>query len=359
MFHDRRLLMATFVILLFMIGACTNIAGLLMSGMPSNDVVMATIDPAATATATPFEPIEPTETPPPPPPATATPLPTPTSVDPWGNFPAPVEPSAVEIRRPLTPLNVPEGTINIIILGSDQRPYEYGHRTDTMMLLSLDPQGGKATLLSFPRDLYVFIPGWRMDRINTADPNGGPDRVAQTILYNFGLEVHHWVRVNFWGFTQAIDTLGGIDVQVGAGLRDECGGIHWRYGEGTYHMNGFTALCYVRMRHVTGDFDRMRRQQEVVLAIFNRVLSLDGLSRAPELYSQFQTMVETDMELDDILPLLPLATKLSSDPSQITRLEIGVDKGELWRVPYSGASVIQPKWEAIETMLLENFEVSP
>jgi LCP family protein required for cell wall assembly len=286
-------------------------------------------------------------------------LPTPTSVDPWGNFPAPVEPSAIEIRRPLTPLNVPEGTVNIIILGSDQRPYEYGHRTDTMMLLSLDPQGGKATLLSFPRDLYVFIPGWRMDRINTADPNGGPDRIAQTMLYNFGLEVHHWVRANFWGFTQAVDTLGGIDVQVGAGLRDECGGIYWRYGEGSYHMDGFTALCYVRMRRVTGDFDRMRRQQEVVLAIFDRVLSLDGLSRAPELYTQFNSMVETDMELDDILPLLPLAAKLSSDPSQIHRLEIGVDMGELWRVPYSGASVIQPKWDAIEAMLLENFEATP
>jgi anionic cell wall polymer biosynthesis LytR-Cps2A-Psr (LCP) family protein len=124
-------------------------------------------------------------------------------------------------------------------------------------------------------------------------------------------------------------------------------------------MDGFTALCYVRMRRVTGDFDRMRRQQEVVLAIFDRVLSLDGLSRAPELYTQFNSMVETDMELDDILPLLPLAAKLSSDPSQIHRLEIGVDMGELWRVPYSGASVIQPKWDAIEAMLLENFEATP
>jgi LCP family protein required for cell wall assembly len=355
MLSDRRLAIATFVIFIFLIGACTNVAGFLMSAMPADDYVMATIDPAATATATPFGPLEPTITPPPPPAASATPLPTPTSVEPWGDFPAPVEPSAIEIRRPMAPLKVPDGTINIIILGSDQRPYEYGHRTDTMMLLSLDPQAGTATLLSFPRDLYVFIPGWRMDRINTADANGGPQRVAQTLLYNFGLEVDHWVRVNFWGFTQAIDTLGGIDVQVGAGLRDECGGIYWRYGEGTYHMDGFTALCYVRMRHVTGDFDRMRRQQEVVLAIFNRVLSLDGLARTPELYTQFRTMVETDMQIDDILPLLPLAAKLSTDPSQIKRLEIGLEMGELWRVPYSGASVVLPKWEPIEAMLLENF----
>jgi LCP family protein required for cell wall assembly len=227
-----------------------------------------------------------------------------------------------------------------------------------MMLLSLDPLAGTATLLSFPRDLYVFIPGWRMDRINTADPNGGPERVAQMMLYNFGFEIHHWVRVNFWGFTQAVDTLGGINVNVGKGLSDECGGIQWRYGEGTYHMDGFTALCYVRMRHVTGDLDRMRRQQEVILGIFNRVLSLDGLARAPELYAQFQSMVETDMELDDILALLPLAAKLSADPSNITRLEIGATMGELWRVPYSGASVIQPKWEAIENMLVEHFQTS-
>ncbi|TFH37801.1 MAG: LytR family transcriptional regulator [Anaerolineales bacterium] len=359
MFQDRRLAIATLVILIFMVGACTNFAGLMMSGAPGTEMILATLDPAATATATPFGPIAATETPPPPPAATATPLATPTTVDPWGSFPAPVEPSAIEIRRPMAPLQVPEGTINIMILGSDQRPYEYGHRTDTMMLLSLDPRNGTAKLLSFPRDLYVFIPGWRMDRINTADPNGGPERVAQTILYNFGLEVHHWVRANFWGFTQAIDTLGGINVQSGAGLSDECGGIQWNYGQGTYHMDGFTALCYVRMRHVTGDFDRMRRQQEVVLAIFNRVLSLDGLTRVPDLYSQFRSMVETDMEIDDILSLLPLAAKLSSDPSQIQRLEIGIDKGSLWRVPYSGASVILPEWEAIESMLHEAFETQP
>jgi anionic cell wall polymer biosynthesis LytR-Cps2A-Psr (LCP) family protein len=121
-------------------------------------------------------------------------------------------------------------------------------------------------------------------------------------------------------------------------------------------MDGFTALCYVRMRHVTGDFDRMRRQQEVVLAIFDRVLSLDGLSRTPELYTQFRSMVETDMELDDILPLLPLAAKLSSDPGQIQRYEVGPSMGSLWRVPYSGASVILPEWEAIEAMLHEAFE---
>jgi LCP family protein required for cell wall assembly len=356
MLHDRRIALATFVVLLFLIGACSNLAGALVSGSSSAGAVMATLDPAATTTATPFGPIAPTITPPPPPTATATPQATPTSIEPWGNFPAPVEPSAIEIRRPLKPLEVPDGTVNIMILGSDQRPYEYGHRTDTMMLLSLDPQNGKAKLLSFPRDLYVFIPGWRMDRINTADPNGGPERVAQMMLYNFGIEVDHWVRVNFWGFTQAINTLGGIEVQVGAGLLDECGGIWWRYGVGTYNMDGFEALCYVRMRHVTGDFDRMRRQQEVVLAIFNKVLSLDGLSRAPELYTQFRSMVETDMELDDILPLLPLAAKLSSDPGQIQRYEVGPSMGSLWRVPYSGASVILPDWEPIETLLHEAFE---
>ncbi len=356
MLHDRRLVFTSFIALIFLLGACN---GLLMSGAQGAGIVMATINPNATATPTPFGPIPPTITPPPPPTGTATPLATPTSVDPWGNFPAPVEPSALEIRRPFTPLEVSRETVNIIILGSDQRPYEYGHRTDTMMLLSLDPKAGTAKLLSFPRDLYVFIPGWRMDRINTADPNGGPERVAQTILYNFGLEVHHWVRVNFWGFTQAVDTLGGINVQVGAGLRDECGGIQWNYGQANYHMDGFTALCYVRMRHVTGDFDRMRRQQEVVLAIFNRVLSLDGISRAPELYTQFRRHVETDLEIDEILPLLPLAARLSTDPSQIARLEVGPSMGSLWRVPYSGASVILPDWDAIETMLHEQFEASP
>jgi len=343
------------VLLVFIAGACTSLSSVFAGALPAAQPPLVTAGADSTATATAFAPQAPTETPPPPPPGTPTPAASPTPINPWGDYPAPVEASAIEIRRPVAELPVSDETVNIIIMGSDQRPYSYGNNTDVMMLLSLDPKAGTAKLLSFPRDLYVFIPGWRVDRINVADAVGGPEAVAQTIRYNFGLNVDHWMLLYFWDFTGIIDALGGIDVQVGGLLYDECGGIHWNYSPGTYHMDGFTALCYVRMRKNSGDFDRLRRQQEVVMAVFQRVLTLDGLAKAPELYDRFKGMIETDMTLSDILPLIPLGTRLASDTSRIQRLAITANMGELWRVPYSGASVVLPRWDLIEAMLNEAF----
>lgn len=124
-------------------------------------------------------------------------------------------------------------------------------------------------------------------------------------------------------------------------------------------MDGFTALCYVRMRKTTGDFDRLRRQQEAILAIFNKILTLEGLARVPDLYAQFRSYVETDITVEDTLRLLPLAMKLAAEPDRIHGYSIDPTMASQWRVPYSGASVLLPDWEAIEPMLLEIFESHP
>ena len=344
------------VIMSGLITTCSGVAGAIVPAIPGFDGPLGTPDPDATRTATPFGPQEQTTTPITVP-STSTPIPTPTSVDPWGYFEPPEEPSAIEIRRPMHPLEQSEDIVNIMLLGSDQRPNSYGSRTDTMMLVSIDLEEDTVKLLSFPRDLYVFIPGWRVDRINTADARGGPERVKETILYNFGLEVDHWARIKFSGFQSGINMLGGIDVEVGAPMRDECGGYIWGYSPGVYHMDGFEALCYVRMRKTSGgDFDRLRRQQEVIIAAFNKVLTLDGLSRVPELYEQFSSLVETDLTVEDALRLVPIAAKVARDPGLIDRITIDTSMGSLWRVPYSGASVVLPKWEVIEPMLESNFK---
>ena len=356
---DHLLMIVTLLMLILLVGACSNLVGILTGDSAALANPLVTIDPNADATGTPFNPVPPTQIPPLPAPA-ARPLASPTPITPWSGFAAPVEPSAIEIHRPMPPLQMGEKVVNIMVLGSDERPYAYGHRTDTMMLVSLDLESGTATLLSFPRDLYIFIPGWRVDRINVADAYGGPERVAQTILYNFGIEVDHTVMINFYGFKQVVDALGGIDVKVEAYLYDECGRRDWSYSAGsTYHMDGFAALCYVRMRKTTGDFDRLRRQQEAMLAIFNKMLTLEGLSRVPDLYAQFRSYVETDITVEDTLRLLPLATKLAADPDRIHRYSIDPTMASQWRVPYSGASVLLPNWEAIEPMLLEIFESHP
>jgi LCP family protein required for cell wall assembly len=274
---------------------------------------------------------------------------------PWGSFDAPIQASAIEIPPPAAPIAFDDDVINILVMGSDARPYEGGYRTDVMMIVSLDPSEGTATLFSIPRDLYVFIPGWRMDRINVADPRGDFELAGQTILYNFGIPVHHYARMNFAGFTSLVDSLGGLSVEVTGYLYDECGGTWYRYSPGTYTMDGFTALCYVRMRKASSDFDRLRRQQEVLQAMFRKVISLQGLTRIPDLYRQFRDLVQTDINLETALRLTPLATHLANNRDDIHLVTISTELATSWRVPYSGAAVLLPDRPAIETMLRDQF----
>jgi LCP family protein required for cell wall assembly len=335
--------------------ACGSALTGLIPGAAQPRGPLVTVDPLATATGTPFPPQAPTGTPPPNATGTATPLPTATAAEVWGYYAAPIEPSAIEIPREVPIIPFTDDVVNIAILGSDARPFSGGHRTDTIMIASLDPGRGTVTLLSFPRDLYVFIPGWRVDRINVADGRGGPDLLEQVILYNFGIPIDFWVRMQFSGFRSLIDSLGGVDVEIGRYYADECGGSWMSFPIGVQHMDGFRALCYARMRKAGSDFDRLRRQQELVLAIFTKGVSLNGLSRLPELYQQLNSMVETDAQLTDLLPLLPLAVKVAGDPSGIRRYAVDTTLATGWRVPYSGASVQLPNYDGIRAMLAEAF----
>ncbi len=266
--------------------------------------------------------------------------------DPWGSFPAPSEASAIEIPPPMPEVKISDRAVTFVLLGTDQRGGG-GYRTDTMMIVVVDPAQDRVTALSVLRDLYVFIPGWRMERINTADPHGGEEMLKDTILYNFGIPVDYWVRMNFDGFVTAIDRLGGIDVEVTGYLYDEYGGIWYKYGPGTYHMNGVQALGYVRMRKNSSDFDRLRRQQEVVRAIFKKIVSLDGLSRIPDLYEQFNVLFQTNLELGDILPLIPMASKVASGSAVLQGHTLTENEAGSWTVPYSGAAVLLPKRDAM------------
>lgn len=256
----------------------------------------------------------------------------------------------------MEPFSFPPDTVNIILLGSDQRPNSGGYRTDTLLILSLDPENGTATMLSIPRDLYVFIPGWKVSRINTAEPHGGFEMIANTVLYNLGIPLHHWVIVRFEGMIEAIDLLGGIDVDSTGRLYDECGGVYYNYAAGNlYHMDGMDALCYTRMRKRSSDFDRLRRQQEVLAAMFNKIISIDGLEKVPELYEVFNHTFRSDMSLEDVIALVPLAASLALEPEGVQQYRIDRAQVESFRVPISGASVLLPKREEIRLMLEEAF----
>ncbi len=262
------------------------------------------------------------------------------------NFPPPSAASDVAIPNPVGRLDQPEGQVNVLIMGSDQRPADGGFRTDVILLLTLNPSGGSASLTSFPRDLYVYEPGWRVDRINAAFGHGDFQIMADTMEYNFGVRPDHYVLINFEGFKTIIDALGGISVQVAQPLSDERDGPgDFSVPAGSVNMDGETALWYVRSRGTSSDFDRTRREQEVLEAVFWKLLSLDAITKAPELYEQYKQTVITDIGIVDILPLLPLAVDLGSS-GNIHRFAVGPEQVDSYTTS-GGAAVLLPKYDVI------------
>lgn len=250
----------------------------------------------------------------------------------------------------------PDGQVNILILGSDYRPNS-GFRTDVFMLLSIYPKEKTASILSFPRDLYVNLPGIGNQRINVAFPFGGFDLTKAMLEENFGVTADHYIMTNFYGFRGIIDSLGGVTVNVGQYLSDHCelpqgdSSKNCTVYAGPNHMNGETALWYVRSRYSTSDFDRTRRAQEVTLAIFEKLMSLDALSRIPDLYNLYLSSVETDMALSDILPLVPMANEILTNPEKLRRSAIGPEHVTPYVLPDSGANVLLPNYELIQTLI--------
>jgi LCP family protein required for cell wall assembly len=303
----------------------------------------------ATPTATPFQPIEMVNEPNQPQAdipdinLEITPEPPPEKADP--------EPAATT-----RVLQKPEGQVNILLLGSDARPDEGGFRTDVIVWVSLNPKQDFVSAISFPRDLYVNIPGLGYNRINVAFPYGGFELLADTLDLNFGVRPDMYVLVDFNGFRTVIDDLGGIDVQVAQNLSDSCAtwinSSGWcSVGPGLMHMNADVALWYARSRYSTNDIDRARRAQEIVKGVFNRLISLDVILKAPDLYKAYVTYVDTDIKLVDVVALLPLASKVN-DNGDIRNYVIGYDHAYDW-ITSGGAQVLIPDYGAIQELLTE------
>lgn len=307
-----------------------------ISAGPGNSIALIVAPSDATPTVTPFLPIPPTPTYIP----TAFPtlLPTANPENPSGEI------------GPVELLDSTDEHINILLLGSDQRVGEGGFRTDTIILLSVNSSQKTASMVSFPRDLYVYIPGWTYQRINTAMFHGDFEILAQTIEYNFGVKPEYYVMINFWAFEEVIDSLDGIDVQVARTLTDQRSGYgQYTVPAGQVYMDGTTALWYARSRSSTNDFDRTSRQQEVTQAIIERLLSMNAIERADELYDIYIENVSTNLTWPDIVPMLPLAVQLS-DTSRIQHYFIGPAEVINWITP-SGGQVLLPRQAAIIAVL--------
>jgi LCP family protein required for cell wall assembly len=301
--------------------------------------ILVTVSPDATPTATPFQPpqVNNEQT------NLTGPGAIPTSGTgtiisrPWGDFAGPTIWPPSEIPPPAPFIPQPSSQTNILLLGDDQRPGTSGYRTDSIMLLILKPDQKSASLISFPRDLYVYIPGWTMNRINVILARGGFDLMQDTFAYNFGIRPEYYIRINVWAFGDIIDSLGGVDVNVAVPMTDEVPGEGYHTVQaGLVHMDGATAEWYTRARYATSDFDRTRRHQEVLQALFLKMLSLDALQNIPELYNTYQDNVTTNLTLENITHWLPLAIQLT-DTSKVKQYLITHDDVSDWTVPTSGA----------------------
>jgi LCP family protein required for cell wall assembly len=253
--------------------------------------------------------------------------------------------------------------VNILLLGIDKRPDEQYARTDTMILVTVDPVTGKAGMLSIPRDLWVTIPGYGENRINTAHyvgdkngyPGGGPALAMKTVQYNLGVPVHFYVRVDFDGFQRIVDTLGGIDIDVPQAINDpkypdeNYGYDPFYIGTGLQHLDGNTALKYARTRATLGsDFDRARRQQRVLIAIREKALAIGAVPKIPDLWSTMADTVQTDLQLVDILELAKLADQVTSEDIQSAVID------HTMTVDYkteNGAQVLLPVREKIRPVI--------
>jgi LCP family protein required for cell wall assembly len=292
-----------------------------------------------TATATPFQPLDPTAIFFP----TATPIPPTPTPKPIGQFSS--DPSVP--RAGLLPQ--PKGQINILLLGSDQRRGSGGFRTDVVLLVTINPADNSINITSFPRDLYVNIPGYSQNRINTAHARGGFETMADTFEYNFGVRPDYYALINFWSFVDVVNSLGGVDVYASKPL-SEYTAIGWfTIPAGLNHMDGETALYYSRSRLSTSDFDRNRRQQEVITAIVAKMMSLYTIAKIPDLYRIYSENVTTNIKLGDVIPLIPVAARVNNTDN-INHYYIGRGEVSSWRTP-GGAAVLLPNKAAVREVM--------
>jgi LCP family protein required for cell wall assembly len=243
-------------------------------------------------------------------------------------------PTPLPTAVPATPTAAPPpagGPVTVLLLGSDRRPGEGDPpRTDAIIVARIDPDRHRVALLSLPRDLWVEIPGYGEARINAAnvwgtiyhDPDGGLGLARKTVGNLLGTPIDYAVMIDFEGFIGAIDSLGGIDVDVPKELYDgqfptmDYGYTVAHFLPGRQHMDGATALMYSRIRHPDSDFARMRRQQAVLVGLLDRLRQGNApqtLKSLEDVTAALRGYVQTDMPEERIVGLAWALRNFSPD----------------------------------------------
>lgn len=254
-----------------------------------------------------------------------------------------------------------EGRVNILLLGVGDADHAGSTLSDTMIVASVDPETKQVAMLSLPRDLYVPIPGYNYDKINSAHSYGelkkageGPNLAKQTVGNVLDVPIHYYVRVDFTGFRKAIDTLGGVSVEVPNALSDSeypcdkdqrlaCG---FSIASGTQKMNGAIALKYARCRkgNCGNDFGRAARQQQILLAMREKALTLSTLSDPAKLASLIDTVgahVRTDLAPDELTRLSAILRDVK-ETDVVNKVIDSEEQKLVHSANINGASVVVP-----------------
>ncbi|MFL7837915.1 MAG: LCP family protein [Candidatus Promineifilaceae bacterium] len=283
------------------------------------------------------------------------------------------EPLPVIITDELEPWSGTE-RINILLLGTDRRCNETGpNHSDTLLLATIDPESMTAKLLSLPRDLWVEIPGFGVDRINQAYyfgqiyeyPGGGPALASETVESFLGVPVDYFITVDFQSFEDAVNLIGGIVIDVPESIDDpnypdNCYGYDpFSIAAGKQRLDGAAALKYARTRATLGgDVDRAGRQQAVLMAIRDQVLNLNQLpkliAQAPTLWRTFQENVKTNLSLEDALEIALLIQDIQVDNIDLAVLDY--DYVYIETTP-DGRQILVPRRDQIRVLRDELFPI--
>ena len=241
---------------------------------------------------------------------------------------SPTDPLQVSVDGPAAQPWDGKTRVTILFMGLDYRACDNtdnfatcdsngASRTDSMMLVTVDPVSKTAGMLSIPRDMWVAIPGFDYAKINTAYflgqsyklPGGGPALAMQTVQEFLGVPIQYYAQVDFNSFVKMIDTMGGLDMYIHERIKIGQIGQPSSYLEpGVQTLTGAQVLGYARNRYTEGgDFDRAKRQQEVILAIRQQVLTFNMMptlvAKAPELYKEVQSGISTNLTLQQAVQL--------------------------------------------------------
>ena len=198
--------------------------------------------------------------------------------------------------------------LNIMIMGVDRRADDVG-RSDTLMVLTYNPADKKASLLSLPRDTRVHIEKNDYDKINHAYAYGGHELTQKTVEAFLNVPMDYYVMIDVHAFEKIIDAVGGVDIDVEKRMYyedpwDDDGGLVIDLYPGKQHMDGKTAIQYVRYRDGEGDIGRINRQQKFMKALMSQVISPSVLPKLPEIIKNVSSAVQTNMPLDMMITLI-------------------------------------------------------